>query len=160
MTLDFTQTTPSLSRMLVLAIPAGIVGEMVFEILALAVAPPLLGQAMQPALLVGALAQSLFGVQIAGATGWIVHLLAGAVLFPMGYVVFARALNGLGWPVAAILYAVLLWLLAQGVLAPLAGRPFMLGFGAYTWASLVVHALYVLTVAAVLNRMAYRPGPT
>lgn len=160
MPLDFTQTTPSLPRLLMLAIPAGIVGEAVFEIMALAIAPLLLGQAMKPALLVGALAQVVLGAQISSAAAWLGYLLAGAVLFPMGYVLFARGFGGLVWPLAAMLYAVLLWLLAQGVLAPLAGRPFMLGFTAYTWASLGVHVIYILTVAAVLNRLAYRPGPT
>lgn len=160
MTLDFTQTTPSLSRWLLLAIPAGIVGEMAFEILALVVAPMVLGRTMEPALLVEALAQSVLGAQISVGAAWLVHLVAGVALFPMGYALFARGLNGLAWPAAAALYAALLWLLAQGVLAPLAGRPFMLGFGAYTWASLAVHVLYILTVATVLNRLAYRPGPT
>lgn len=159
MTLDFTRTTPSLSRILMLAIPAGLIAAVVFEILALAIAPMLLGQAMKPALLVGALSQTVLGVQISTGAAWLGHLLAGIVLFPMGYAVFARGLGGLAWPLAAVVYAVLLWLFAQGVLAPIAGRPVMLGFTAYTWGSLLVHVIYVLTVAVVLNRLAHRPGP-
>lgn len=159
MPLDFTQTTPSLTRLLILAIPAGIVAEIVFEILALIIAPLFLGQAMKPALLVAALSQEVLGVRISAGTAWLVHLLAGIVLFPAGYALVSRGLGALAWPLAAICYAILLWLFAQGVLAPLAGRPFMLGFSAHTWASLVVHAIYVMTLAAALNRLAHRPGP-
>jgi len=36
------------------------------------------------------------------------------------------------------------------------GRPFMLGFVPYTWASLLVHAIYALTVAAVFDRLSER----
>jgi hypothetical protein len=157
MALDFRQTTPSLARRLFLAIPAGIVGEVVFEILALIVAPMLLGTAMQPALLVGALAGVLTGAPISSASAWLGHLLAGAVLFPVGYVLFARYFGLRPWPLAAVIYAILLWFLAQGVLAPIVGRPFMLGFVAYTWASLAVHLIYVLVVAGTLHRLLGSP---
>lgn len=159
MTLDFAQSRPTLPRLLLLAIPAGLLAEVMFEVLALGVAPAVLGQAMKPALLVGALARGLLGAPVTPGTAWAIHLLAGVVVFPMGYVLFRRVTGALSWPGSAVLYAVALWLLAQGVLAPAAGRPFMLGFGAYTWASLAVHLAYVLTAAAVLNRLAHRPGP-
>lgn len=157
MPLDFKQTSPSLARRLLLAIPAGIVGEVVFEILALIVAPMLLGTAMKPALLVGTLAGVLTGAEISSASAWLGHLLAGAVLFPVGYVLFARYFGLRPWLLAAVLYAILLWFIAQGVLAPVTGRPFMLGFVTYTWASLAVHMIYVLVVAGTLHRLLGNP---
>lgn len=158
MTIDFMQPTPSLARRLLLAIPAGIVGEVVFEVLALIVAPIVLGTAMKPALLVGLLAGELVGAPVSAASGWIGHLFAGAVLFPVGYVLFSRFFRLRPWPLAAVLYAILLWFIAQGVLAPMAGRPFMLGFVTYTWASLVVHAIYMLAVAGTLHHLLGSPA--
>lgn len=158
MPLDFTQSSPSLARRLMLAIPAGVVGEVVFEVLALIVAPMVLGTAMKPALLVGALAGVLAGGAISSATAWLGHVLAGAVLFPVGYVLFQRYFGLRPWPLAALLYAVLLWFIAQGVLAPIAGRPFMLGFVTYTWASLAVHMIYVQVVAFTLHRLLGSPA--
>jgi len=133
---------------------AGIAGEIVFEVLAFVAAPAVVGQTMQPALLVMALARTLLGLEIGLVLGWAGHLLAGVVLFPLGYVAFRRLTGLRKWWLAGLLWAVVLWLVAQGVLAPLVGRPVMLGFVPYTWASLAAHALYSLTVALVWSRLA------
>lgn len=132
---------------------AGIAGELFFETVGLWLAPFILGMAMKPALLVVALARSLGNIELSMAWGWAGHLFAGIVLFRAGYVAFRKLTRGAAWPIAATLWGVVLWVVAQGVLAPLAGRPFMLGFIPYTWASLIVHIAYAIVVAVVFTRL-------
>jgi membrane protein implicated in regulation of membrane protease activity len=67
-----------------------------------------------------------------------------------------RFLNNWGWALAGALYGIVLWFIAQGFLAPLVGRPFMLGFVSYTWVSLVAHLIYALTIAYVIDRLQRR----
>jgi hypothetical protein len=134
---------------------AGIAGEVVLESIAWAIAPVVLGRPMEPALLVSALGNTLFGMSIGTAAAFAIHLGAGVVIFPLGYLLF-RAATRLSWAEAGILWGVVLWFIAQGLLAPLAGRPFMLGFGTYTWASLLTHVIYMLTVALAYERLARR----
>jgi len=153
-----TSIPPQPARWVGPVLAAGIAGELVFEAMAFLVAPALLGQPMQPAYLVMALARTLAGLEIGLLGGWAGHLLAGAVVFPLGYLGFRRLTGLKGWLVPGLLWAVCLWVIAQGVLAPIVGRPFMLGFVPYTWASLAVHAVYMLTVAGVLHRLTARPG--
>lgn len=125
---------------------AGLAGEAVFEALAWGAAPLLVGQPTRPALLVQALAANVLGVGIGPGAGFAIHLLVGVVLFPAGYAALRLRL-----PVAPLalgaLYGVVLWFLAQGMLAPMAGRPFMLGFAPYSMVSLGFHLAYAMTVA-------------
>lgn len=137
---------------------AGMIGEVGFELVAWGAAPWLLGQPMQPAVLVAELAQSLFDRALPMTAAFLIHVASGIVLFPSGYALF-RAASGIRSPTAAgLAWAVALWLVAQGVLAPLAGKPFMLGFGLYTWASLAAHALYSLAVALSYDRLSRWAG--
>ena len=128
---------------------AGLAGTVVFEIIALGLAPLLLGQPILPAMLVGALMSALTGTAPPAAVGWAGHLLAGLVVFPLGYVLLRRVTGITGWIAAGALWAVVLWLMAQAVFAPLAGGPVMSGFSVFALVSLVVHLIYALTVAAV-----------
>lgn len=134
---------------------AGLVGQALFEFVALIVMPALLGMPLQPAALVVTLGQTLVGLEMPMLAGWAVHLAAGIIVFPLGYLVMARA-TGWSWTVAGAGWGVILWLFAQAVLAPLAGRPFMLGFVPYTWASLCAHLVYTLGVAFTLVRLGPR----
>jgi hypothetical protein len=134
---------------------AGLAGQAVFEIVALALMPAFFGMPLMPALLVVTLGQTLLGLQLPMLAGWIGHLAAGIVLFPLGYLALQRR-TGWSAPAAGAAWGVELWLLARGVLAPLAGRPFMLGFAPYTWASLGAHLAYTLSVAFAFDRLARR----
>lgn len=149
---------PAPQHILIPILLAGLIGEAVFEVLALLVAPAVLGTPMIPAMLVGALGGMITGTPLPMPLAWAGHLLAGVAIFPLGYVAFRRLTGIASWPLAGALWAVILWALAQGVFAPLVGRPFMLGFVPYTWASLAVHAAYALTVAAAFDRLSRRAG--
>ncbi|MEF2548475.1 hypothetical protein VQ045_15045 [Aurantimonas sp. E1-2-R+4] len=134
---------------------AGLAGQAIFEITALVLIPALLGMPLMPAALVTALSQSLLGFDVAMGAAWAVHLVADIVAFPLGYLALRRAI-GLSWSAAGTLWGIVLWLLAQAVLAPLAGRPFMLGFVPYTWVSLGAHLAYTLVVAFANARLTRR----
>ncbi|PQO23924.1 hypothetical protein C2I36_05645 [Rhodobacteraceae bacterium WD3A24] len=151
-------TAPSPRSALLPLFAAGLAGEAVFEILALIVAPAVLGTPMMPAMLVAGLGGSIFGATVPMPLAWALHLLAGAVVFPLGYLALCRAMGARSWVLPGLVWALILWVIAQGLLAPMVGRPFMLGFIPYTWASLAVHAAYSLTVAAVFYRLATGAG--
>lgn len=157
MTSDAAAKSPILdARSLVLIVLAGVIGELVLELIAWGLAPLLLGRPMQPAMLVAGLARSLFGFGLPMPAAFILHLVAGVIIFPLGYLLF-RALTGLNSPaIAGIIWGVVLWLFAQAILAPVAGRPFMLGFGLYTWAALFAHVAYTLAVALSYAQLSRR----
>ena len=134
---------------------AGLVGQVVFEFVAFVLMPAFLGKPLMPVVLVEELARTLFGLEVGRPVAWSIHLAAGIVVFPFGYLGLLR-LTGLSWVMAGTLWGALLWLLAQAVLAPLAGRPLMLGFVPYTWASLAAHLVYSLAVSAAFSRLARR----
>ncbi len=130
---------------------AGGVAEIIFEILAWGVMPALFGFALQPAFLVDALSTAYLGLPLGYPAAFAVHVLAGVVLFPVLYRLMTGMLNRPNTWIAGGFFGVLLWFLAQGILAPLAGRSFMMGWGAFTWASLIAHVIYGLVLA-----LAYR----
>lgn len=134
---------------------AGLAGQAAFEIVAFVLMPAFIGKPLMPVVLVEELARTLFGLEAGRLAGWSIHLAAGIIIFPLGYLNFLR-ITGLSWLVAGALWGVVLWLFAQAVLAPLAGRPFMLGFVSYTWASLAAHLVYTLAVAAAFSRLSRR----
>ncbi|WP_366655709.1 DUF6789 family protein [Fodinicurvata sp. EGI_FJ10296] len=152
--LDRVAPTP-LGETIIHILAAGIAAQIVFEILALLIAPLVLGLPMLPANFVVALT-ALAGLSLPISAGWAGHLLAGIVVFPVGYMLMRRFLNNWGWALAGALYGIVLWFIAQGFLAPLVGRPFMLGFVSYTWVSLVAHLIYALTIAYVIDRLQRR----
>jgi hypothetical protein len=135
---------------------AGLAGAVVFEFIALVVAPVMLGNPLLPARLVVNLGTTVTGTEWPMLAGWIGHLFAGIVVFPLGYAAFLR-LTGLGsWFVAGAIWGVVLWFLAQGVFAPVAGGPFMGNFTPFTFISLAVHLVYALAVALALHLIVTR----
>lgn len=137
---------------------AGIAAEAVFELFGLLIAPLILGVTLMPSRLVVALV-SLLDVSIPDSAGWAGHLLTGIVLFPLGYLLVWRILRYAGWALTGSIYGLGLWFIAQGVLAPLVGRSFMMDFGAYTWASLIGHQAHTLTLAYVFHRLTRQDTP-
>lgn len=135
---------------------AGGIGELVLEFLAWWAVPAVLGRPMRPDILVADLARSLFQAEISVVLAVSIHLALGFLVFPL---IFAMARAALGFRatlVPAVIFGVILWLVAQTTLAPLAGRPFMLGFIPYTWASLILHVVYTVTFALAIDRLSRR----
>ncbi len=139
------------AQWLPLIVFAGVVGELVLEVIAWYMAPLLLDMPMRPHLLVQALGQNLIGVELGVREAVTIHLILGILIMPMGYILLCKmmAWKSLIW--ATVVWGTILWIIAQGVLAPLAGRPVFLGFGLYSWASLVAHILYAIAVGFILS---------
>lgn len=141
---------------LVPVLVSGLAGAAVFEVIALVLAPAILGAPLMPARLVVNLAAALTGVEWPMLAGWIGHLAAGIVIFPVGYLAFLRLSRVRAWFTGGMVWGVVLWLLAQGVFSPAAGGPIMSGLAPFMYVSLAVHLSYALTVALVLHLLLTR----
>lgn len=138
---------------LLLLLAAGGVAEILLEFFAWWGVPALLGIPMRPDKLVAALALNVFGAKISTVLAVSIHLALGFLIFPVVFAV-ARAVIGFRTTlVPAIVFGVILWAVAQMVLAPLAGRPFMLGLIPYTWVSLVLHSVYTVVFALTIDKL-------
>lgn len=135
---------------------AGFIAELAFEIYAFILSPLLFDLTLQPAGLVATLAERWLGVAMSMNVAFVIHAVAGIILFPLTYLAFARIslvtspwANGLFW-------GLVLWVVAQGVLAPLAGRAPFMGFGSYTFSSLVAHPLMTVAFALAHRTLSIR----
>lgn len=128
---------------------AGLIGEIAFEIYAWTVSPLLFGVTLQPSNLVIALAAKLAGMSLPYEAAFVIHFMIGA--FGFGAVVYLvlSAMPSKVW-LAGLIAGVLLWFVAQGLLAPLIGRSFMMGFGTYTQSSFVGHVGMTVIMAQLL----------
>jgi hypothetical protein len=134
-------------------IPAsGILAVAVWEVWARLLAPLWIGGPLEPAGLV----ESVFGVGDR-ATAEAIHFATGIIAYPFAYVLVVRPLSKLilpflPWWVIALCYGAVLWAVAlYGLAHHVAGMPPFLGFGDLTWASLVGHLVFGLTLGAVVN---------
>lgn len=132
---------------------AGLVGELTFEAYAWLISPILFGVALQPANLVIALTNKLTGITLPYGMAFAVHVLIGVIGFSSA-VWGVKKTFGLGFVAAGVLTGISLWFVAQGILAPLVGRSFMMGFGAYTQSSFIAHTGVTLVIAWVWQKLA------
>lgn len=131
---------------------AGIVGECAFEAYAWLVSPVLFGVALAPANLVAALSKIYLGLEISYWTGFAIHLIVGAVMFPL-IVLLVHKITRLGWVISGAIAGLGLWFTAQGILAPLVGRSFMMGFGTYTQSSFIAHIGMLAVIGFTLKKL-------
>jgi uncharacterized membrane protein YagU involved in acid resistance len=117
---------------------AGLVGEISFEIYAWLISPILFGVALGPANLVIALIKIAFGVTLPYWAGFLVHFAIGAIGFA-GFVWLTHLVSRTSLILSGAIAGFILWFIAQGILAPVVGRTFMMGFGAYTQSSFIGH---------------------
>ena len=120
---------------------AGVIGEIAVEFFAWVIVPQFLGRPMEPSVLVQNLAAAQLDVALPMAVAFFIHFLAGAYFFVLGYVYFCDATKIRNVFIVSTIWGLILWATAQGFFAPLADRPFFLGFGAYTWWSVLLHTI-------------------
>ncbi|WCR13046.1 hypothetical protein [Paracoccus seriniphilus] len=140
---------------------AGLAGEIAFEIYAWLISPLLFGVALAPANLVVALIRIGFGIPVPYWAGFILHVAIGTIGFS-GFLWMTHLILKRNLVLAGAIAGLILWFVAQGLLAPLVGRSFMMGFGAYTQSSLVGHigmAMLMGYVMASLQARQSRNGP-
>jgi len=117
---------------------AGLIGEITFEAYAWLVSPLLFGVRLEPANLVIGLTKTFTASQLPYAAAFAIHFLIGSLGFA-AVVYLIKRVTKLGSLGSGITAGLLLWFVAQGMLAPLMGRTFMMGFGSYTQSSLIGH---------------------
>lgn len=131
---------------------AGLTGEILFEIYAWLISPMLFNQTLEPANLVMALAKKILGLEIAYTMAFAIHFMIGAFAFVIALYLMNLLLKGrLIW--SGLATGLSLWFLAQGILAPFIGRPFMMNFNAYTQSSFIGHVGMCLIIAFMLKAM-------
>lgn len=131
---------------------AGLIGELSFEAYAWLISPLIFGVALEPAKLVTGLTKMATGVQLSYGGAFAIHFLIGA----FGFAVFVALTHlvtktKLIW--SGVIAGVVLWFVAQGILAPILGREFMMGFGNYTQSSFVGHVGMSALIAFVLTKL-------
>ncbi|WP_252731499.1 hypothetical protein [Lentibacter algarum] len=137
-------------RMLMAVALAGLIGEFSFELYAWLVSPLLFGVALQPANLVIALTDMFTGVKLGYGAAFVVHFTIGALGFGL-FTYLVRLLMPTKTLVAGLVAGGALWFVAQGMLAPLVGRTFMMGFGTYTQSSFVGHVGMTLIMSYLIS---------
>jgi len=128
---------------------AGLIGEIAFEVYAWVVSPMLFGVALQPSNLVIAMTAKLTGLQISHALAFPVHFLIGSLGFGAFVYLVRLVMPARVWRTGFVA-GLVLWFVAQGLLAPFIGRSFMMGFGTYTQSSFVGHVGMTLLMAHLL----------
>lgn len=128
---------------------AGLIGEIAFEFYAWLVSPILFDVVLQPSNLVIAITAKLTGLQMSKALAFPIHFLIGSLGF--GLLVYATRLvmPARVWLTGTI-SGLILWFVAQGMLAPFIGRSFMMDFGTYTQSSFIGHVGMTLLMAHLL----------
>lgn len=130
---------------------AGVIAETLFELYAWLVSPILFDQVLQPSNLVIAIARITLGVDLPHGAAFAIHAFIGSIGFASCVYLIQRICE-MTYLVSGVVTGVLLWFVAQGILAPFIGRPFMMEFGAYTQSSFIGHVGMCLIVALVLRR--------
>ncbi len=144
---------------------AGLSGQIAFEVYAWLISPMVFGVTLQPANLVVALAQTAFGLSLPYWLGFILHFAIGALAFP-ALVLLAHLITRAGPVVSGVGVGLGLWFVAQGFLAQVVGRTFMMGFGSYTQSSFVAHVgmttlmAFIMLKAGTADRPATVASPT
>ena len=133
-----------------IAIVGGIVAQIIFEAYAWLISPLLFGPELQPAKLVMGLFQKYIGIGITYPVAFGIHAFIGAIGFGLFTLLFYKLLNGRPILSGAI-SGLILWFVAQGILAPAMGREFMMGFGAYTQSSFIAHIGMALIITLFIK---------
>ncbi|MBV7408990.1 MULTISPECIES: hypothetical protein [Roseobacteraceae] len=134
---------------------AGLIGELAFEAYAWLMSPLIFGVVLEPSNLIAALARIYLDASLGYGAAFAVHFAIGVVGFGSAVWLIHR-LSGLRPELAGALTGLALWFVAQGGLAQLVGRDFMMGFGAYTQSSFVGHVGMATIMGAVIARLQAR----
>lgn len=130
---------------------AGLIGEIAVEFIAWVVVPIFLHRPMEPSVLIQNLASAQLGLDLPMSIAFPLHFVAGAYIFVLFYMFFVDAFKIRNVTVAGIIWGLLLWVMAQGFFAPLADRPFFLGFQVYSWWSILLHVGMTVPTALALE---------
>lgn len=141
---------------------AGALATVIFDAFGQGISPLFGFARLAPVGLAGAVLNTVFGANPAGAAH-LLHVLTGLVGYPLGWLLVVRPIRravapGLPVVAPAVAYGIGLWVFALYVMAHLvAGNPAFLGFTGITWVALWGHILFALVAALVIE--ARLPAP-
>jgi hypothetical protein len=144
---------PSIGTLINLMI-GGFAGLGVWEIFSHVLVQWASGQDLSPPSLVQALFWRWASLDLSFPTASFIHYLTGFLLYPLGYFIMTRWIRSFGLLADGIIWGVLTFILALGILAPLAGFPFFLHTQGPWLAimSLIGHIAYAMMAAYVFER--------
>lgn len=137
---------------------AGLGGELAFEAYAWLISPLIFGVTLEPTNLVVALTNIVLGLSIPYWLGLVIHVLVGAFGFA-AFVAATHLVTRTHLIVSGVFAGLVLWFIAQGFLAQVVGRTFMMGFGAYTQSSFIGHVGMTTLMALVLTKLGNKNDP-
>ena len=129
---------------------AGLAGEIAFELYAWLISPMLFGVILQPSNLVIALIAKFTSLQIPHSLAFPIHFIIGSFGFGLFVYLIRLFVSSKVW-ISGFVSGIFLWFIAQGLLAPLIGRSFMMDFGAYTQSSFIGHVGMTLLMAQLFH---------
>jgi uncharacterized membrane protein YagU involved in acid resistance len=131
---------------------AGVGGEIVFEAYSWFISPIVFGPILEPAKLVTAIVAKTTGLVLPYGLAFVLHFLIGSIFFAL-LVFLINSVLRKGYIMAGLVTGLILWFVAQGILAPFIGRPFMMEFGPYTQSSFVAHTGMMICIGFLLTKL-------
>lgn len=148
--------TNSKFRTILVVLSAGLLAEFAFETYAWLISPKIFGPVLEPANLVKGLSAKLLGLELSYTHALFIHVFVGAVIFSLAVFIISKLIKS-RYLLGGFITGLGLWFTAQGILAPLLGRSFMMDFGPYTQSSFVGHVGMTLIIGYVFSR-AFNPS--
>lgn len=142
---------PSKFRTPLVILFAGLLAEISFEAYAWLVSPMIFGPVLEPANLVKGLSAKFLGLDLSYAQALFAHFFVDAVIFSLVVFIISK-LTQSRYILGGLITGLGLWFTAQGILAPLLGRSFMMDFGPYTQSSFVGHVGMTLIIGYIFSR--------
>ena len=130
---------------------AGLAAELAFEAYAWLISPVLFGPTLEPANLVKGLSAKFLGLDLSYIQALFIHFFIGTVVFSLTVYVVSKWLQS-RYVLGGLVTGLALWFTAQGILAPLLGRAFMMDFGPYTQSSFIGHVGMCLIIGYIFSR--------
>jgi hypothetical protein len=131
---------------------AGLIGQLTFEAYAWLLSPILFGPMLEPSNLVIGLTNVMTGVALPYWAAFILHFVIGSAGFGL-FVYLTHLVTKQGLVLSGFIAGLVLWFVAQGFLAPVMGRDFMMGFGSYTQSSAIAHIGMATLMGALMQRL-------
>ena len=139
-------------REIKIAILGGLIAQIAFEAYAWLISPLIFGPKLQPSMLVMGLIEKYLAFSLSYEFAFLLHALIGIIGFGLFTLLFYKAFRSRTM-LSGFVSGVVLWFIAQGILAPAMGREFMMGFGPYTQSSFVAHVGMTMLIAWFISKL-------
>lgn len=143
-------TTENATPVVFTVLVAGLFGQLAFEIYAWIISPAIFAVTLEPAALLMGLLRNLFGIEMSYTQAFLIHFFVGIsfslLVAGMAYV------TRLGFVVSGVITGVILWFIAQGILAPLVGFRFLIDFNINAQSALIAQVGMATIMGLLLDR--------